>query len=458
MARPTLAEAARPGRVLRWLTAPAHWLERAKGRRRGALLVAYTLVALVITAFGWRWTRLSGLPDVGDPFDVAAARAFRVPEARNAYTYWRRAGEGLRRSEAIEKRVLKGPYAWPPKGDTEAIAYMERNRPALELWRKGADCPDALDVPLDELTISTRLPLIQVHRQFAFMALVEASRLRDAGDMAGAWAWYRAVLRASRLVGRHTVLICYLVGMHEDATAQGPIASWAADPKVDAGLIRGAFRDVVEANALIPSPSECLQVEYIGVTQTLGRPSVMIEAYFDQIAGYQPEQAGDWRTYIPGRWQADWFLNNEPERSRRLYKIAFHNWLAHCDDPPSQRPAKVGVTPGVGMLTTSVPPSHPIAMAPVFYDDTPARQRGRVPSPAALAARFNGTPLARWILPSYPSVERGFDRARVQRVAALSTLARQWYAREHDGKPPATDDGLVDLYMARLSEKPAAKP
>jgi hypothetical protein len=38
---------------------------------------------------------LNGLPDISDPFDVAAFRAFRLPDKQNAFIYLRRASVKL---------------------------------------------------------------------------------------------------------------------------------------------------------------------------------------------------------------------------------------------------------------------------------------------------------------------------------------------------------------------------
>ena len=70
-------------------------------RKRLRQLVRVTLVlaiclAVAATAFAiWWLTSLNGLPDIGDPFDVAAFRAFCVPDDQNAFTFLRRAEEKL---------------------------------------------------------------------------------------------------------------------------------------------------------------------------------------------------------------------------------------------------------------------------------------------------------------------------------------------------------------------------
>jgi hypothetical protein len=70
-------------------------------RKRLRQLARVTLVLAIGFAFAaaafaiWWLTSLNGLPDIGDPFDVAAFRAFSVPDDQNAFTFLRRANEKL---------------------------------------------------------------------------------------------------------------------------------------------------------------------------------------------------------------------------------------------------------------------------------------------------------------------------------------------------------------------------
>ena len=57
-------------------------------------LVLVICVALAATALAIWWLRsLDGLPDIGDPFDVAEFRAFRIPDEQNALILMRRAAD-----------------------------------------------------------------------------------------------------------------------------------------------------------------------------------------------------------------------------------------------------------------------------------------------------------------------------------------------------------------------------
>ena len=70
-------------------------------RKRLRQLLRVTLVlaiclAVAATALAiWWLTSLNGLPDIGDPFDVAAFRAFSIPDDQNAFTFLRRASQKL---------------------------------------------------------------------------------------------------------------------------------------------------------------------------------------------------------------------------------------------------------------------------------------------------------------------------------------------------------------------------
>ncbi len=69
--------------------------KRLRQLLRVALVLA-TCLAVAAAAFAiWWLTSLNGLPDIGDPFDVAAFRAFSVPDDQNAFTFLRRAQEKL---------------------------------------------------------------------------------------------------------------------------------------------------------------------------------------------------------------------------------------------------------------------------------------------------------------------------------------------------------------------------
>src|SRR5262249_39065349 len=73
------------------------------------------------------------------------------------------------------------------KAAPEVRRWVESNRQALEVWRTGADRPEALFVQPEEMTITTAPSAIQSVRHLARAGLLEGSRREQAGGLGGAW-------------------------------------------------------------------------------------------------------------------------------------------------------------------------------------------------------------------------------------------------------------------------------
>ena len=111
-------------------------LLRRRLRQLARVMIVLAIgVALAGTALAiWWLTSLNGLPDIGDPFDVAALRAFSIPEDRDAFVFFRRANE--QRSVFplwVNGEGSSATAAWS-KADPKVRAWVEANRPALGLF------------------------------------------------------------------------------------------------------------------------------------------------------------------------------------------------------------------------------------------------------------------------------------------------------------------------------------
>ena len=185
--------------------APLRAIERARGWRRIGLVVVYALIALAIAAPLRRRTQLAGLPDVGEPFDVAAWRApHHVSDERNPFVTYRQAVERYREmNEAESSSFSKANSSWKTADKTFRGWVVEHDQ-AISLLCAGSERPEfMLETPVGvtvQNAIAAQGTMAAKLGWVGTAALFKAARLRGEGDPGGAWKLLRAVIRASRHV------------------------------------------------------------------------------------------------------------------------------------------------------------------------------------------------------------------------------------------------------------------
>jgi hypothetical protein len=412
-----------PGLIFRWI---------GKSRRRIWCLVM-VLVAIVAGPPLWWATQLVRLPDVGDPFDVAAFRAYTIPDERNAFVLYRQAATLIKPNAGFPKTwttrvdmLARWPMAVP-----ELRQWAEENREALAVYRQGTERPDALEMTIgfDRESFKT----FQALSLFRPMILLEASRLEDQGDMAGAWGWYRALLRTVHHVGMHGTVYrrSHIQRWHRQFRER--MTTWAAEPRTTPALLRRALDDVVACEALAPSELDSLKAGYLDANWLLNSPTnpghevpfMRFRRFWNPDYQLNPEQ-------IQAIW--DWwrFWRREPERSRRVIRLVTANWLAYHELPPGNRPKP---DPNVASLDAyPLGPRSP-AMA-------------RILSPTALDRWFDTAYDAQQVLRFLnPSGVRTLEQANDGDIIML--LGTELYRRDHGTDPP-TPEALVGPYLKSL--------
>ncbi len=260
--------------------------------------------------------------------------------------------------------------------------------------------------------------------------------------MAGAWNWYRAVFRMKVLVMRRGSIFQRYVAHRNWSDLRTRIASWASDRRTSVSLLRQALDDVRAGEPKPEWDAFSLKVDYLEMMTELDKEWGWVQQGDEEdqqvkIAG-EPLPAGlAWIPYAARRYSL-----REPERSRRVLRLAFANWLAHVEekDPRHLRPAVRATFP---RRTRSATVNF-FAASP----DGPAAARRLTPQ--ALAEWFISTRdaiqlLSFWPWPSIRMSERGEHRALVV------LLAGELYRRDQ-GKPPADDEALVGPYLDRLPD------
>ncbi len=415
--------------TLRLIAAPFRWI--VKSRRR-VWCVILILLWMVTAPPLWWATQLMGLPDIGDPFDVEAFRAKTVPGDRNAFVLYGQAValyKPLKWSDTSASLPVDLHTRWLT-AVPEVRRWAEVNCEALAVYRRGADRPDALD---SSTTSRGGFVEFDALRPFQQLALLEASRLEDQSDPAGAWGWYLTYLRTIHHVGLYGMRYRRMAAQKWHDQLRLRLTDWAADARTTSAQLHRALGDVIACEMLVPSDSYTLNAEYLYMAQrlvgsnNLGRliPLPWLGAIKSFALDLTPEQ----KRSISEAWR---FWRREPERSWRVIRLVAANRLAYYDLPPNQRPS-----PDANILSRDLFPFGPEAPA-----------KARVLSPAALG---------RWIDSSRDAQELiGVLNLRGLRIKELANdralvilLETELYRRDHKTDPP-TPEALVGPYLKSL--------
>jgi hypothetical protein len=402
---------------------------------RLALLGVAVLVATAVALVAWRLTALWGLPNPSEPFDTAAFRAPEVVPERDAFVLYPLAAERFKpfaSQDWFNRLRAAVPRGWQI-ADKDIRSWLAENREALDLWRQAAECPEA----------SLRQPSMSLFTGPSYLGLfwlaqLQASRLEVEGDMAGALEWHRACLRMIRHFEEYAPLH-YAGHVQREIypIVLAGVQRWADDPRVDAPLQRLALDDAQALNRWPARASDALKLEYLSIMRTLSDPPPeLVERAWNDLRSDGDDTL--WYRHIPLFHDSRWFIRNEPERSRRVARLVYANWLAHCERPASRWRSGTLLLLNVGGGTGA--PATPLGL-----------------SPADLSQWYDSTLFLRHLLNN--AVHGGVDsyqsylvRRSTNQAKLILTLAEQLYAREHGGRLPASPRDLVGPYLRTLPE------
>jgi hypothetical protein len=423
-------------------------LQLLRKRLRQLLRVLFVLaIGLVVGATAlaiWWLTSLNGLPDIGDPFDVEAFRAFSVPDDRNAFAFLRRAEEKLTPSPPSLA------LSWS-QADPKSREWVEANRQAIELFQQGAEQADAANPAGESVVNGQRL---------ALLVLLESDRRQERGDTAGAWDCYRAILHMATHTRRRGSL-----RQRQDLDAywndllQQRLQTWAADPRTTIPQLRNALDDALQSEPRPDWDSFAIKAAYLEMMRALEQPvSPMIE----QEVGWEYDfRLGDMQLspdMVDALDAARRFLLREPERSRRVLRLLYANWLAHAEihEPRSRQPANWASFP---LLVSTNPIRKAITIVPVYRVSPRAPAGARALSPQEVASWLvttNDVKL-RILVASNCQWPWSPDRLRDRRAygGLVVMLATELYHRERGALPPS-EEALVGTYLKSLPDDGSA--
>jgi hypothetical protein len=326
--------------------------------------------------------------------------------------------------------------AWS-KADSRVRRWAEENREAMALYRRGAERPDGLDPRRSEPDDRRSQEEMWAFRSLQLLALLEASRQEERSDMAEAWGWYRTALRASYHFGLRGTQVHRFLAHRWRGELLGRLTAWSADRRTTPAVLRQALDEVITCGALAPSDTYTIKAEYPDVLRLLdsaqnpGR-EVPIKQLYDIFGSPEYQLNPEQMQAILDAWR---FWKREPERSRRVIRLAFANWLAYYDLSPDRRPKPDPNVPG---------PLQFYAFGP----EAPAAARALSPGDLDrwLATTVDATPILRQWNPAPIRITevRGYR-------ALVVLLANELYRRDHGTDAPS-DEALVGPYLKELPD------
>ena len=445
-------------------SAPWSWREQLKRLGRFVRLSVYAVLGIATVSLVCRYVGIWNLPDVGDPFDVAEFRASKnFPKANEAMSLYRQAAAAYQPLKMLGRRPgpgFAGPhfqgaaFGEPPFDTGWATAHpglkswVEKNRPALRLWRSATERSEAHAYwSGDPKTARSPLHSDELHA-FVLMAQLEAARHQEAGEQAEAWAWHRASLRCLRQIGifdpinsRPTLESSYHPWICRE------VDRWASNPNVNSALLRQALKDVLAIDEIDGNDADAFKSEYVNVLRQIDDPPVELseriekrllnDLSYGHVAVDSPTEgiglssAGKSIKVLKG------FTLHEPERSRRVARLIFTNFLKNADT----------FADGEGVFLEG-PGWNPM---PVLL--TNAKQSEPTPGGlniAEITEWYESTIYLRELSPMLPWYVRGTVQRSVNQGTLTMALATQLYRREHAGQEPPSPTELVAPYTKAL--------
>jgi hypothetical protein len=390
----------------------------------------FVVLVLLAAPFAYRSSRLAGLPDIGDPFDVEAFGTVEITDEENAFIEYREAAALLTEmTEAARESYFKVEEEGWSAANEELRQWMRDNRAVLEIWRKGTEKPRALYHQPHSLQIETVLTINQELRNFVRLARLEGLQLEAEGNFQDAWEWYSAAFRCSRHSGQHGTMIERLVGIALHNISAEPIEQWSRDPRVTTVQLREALEAIqTDFRTTLPTSTN-YKVEYVKFRNSLAEPN--LTELIDQFGSSRP-----WGSAIE-LGNVPFFLENEPEATRRISQHFYANWLEFVDTPRHARPAQ---SERVELFQTAVP----------------ASLGSQVLSASEIESHILRAPLAGVFLRGMSQFDQAVGREQARQAALEVSLAAQIYRREQGRFPDKAAD-LLDGILDALPADPFGK-
>jgi hypothetical protein len=428
--------------------------QRAQPKRKLLTFRRLLLAVLIVIPgllLGIRAYELFSIPDIGEPFDVEAFCAYRLPDAKNAFTHYRKVvallvseQKVLERSPSVTTRDFVDSEDAALGDWTRAIPevrdWVALNRIALDEWQRGADCDESLLVSPDQAataSVSAADSTVISLRNCSKLEGLEAMRLVSEGHPAEAWACYRNLLRTGRHLAMHAQLMGPLVGAAVADLGVSGGTVWASQTSVNADLLRKAIHDVEAAEQMRASPSDVIKFEYLELREfaTKGLTLGMQMPAWVRYTGY-PAQIGRTARLVT----ANLLTQGDQPRYRRTDvhpgKLGLYELDPAAAPDPRLRPPEEIERSAVTSALTAAKILHPVAPE--------AASELEICDPQFMTQNLH-------------YAIQVSDTSQTRRSALLLALALQLHHREHRAFPALLDELVKNGYLKSLPPDPFGK-
>ncbi|MAT14645.1 MAG: hypothetical protein CMJ46_05170 [Planctomyces sp.] len=285
---------------------------------RNFLLCGFVAVTLFIgSVICWRHNRVSSIPDVGEPFDVAAYLAKFDIEV-NAFDVLGEASKMLIEIEKKPKyRNFSSSWIFPVKLTTLQREYLAETDPALDKWLSASDIPAGYEVHPRDVNVYSTLEISQNSRAMTGRILTRVRQKLNEGDTEAATELLQQLLNLN-LLFRNQSLITRLCGIatYNMYTSELPyllqFEQWTVED------LRTLQQITQQHRVADPPISESIKFEYF----------IARHALDDKLKNRSIATT----------------ISREDEVARRVLNLIFDNWLTHCDLPTAERPPCISHT------------------------------------------------------------------------------------------------------------------
>jgi hypothetical protein len=374
-----------------------------------------------------RQSRLDAVPEIGDPFDIAAWGHIDFDPAENAAVDY-----------AATSRLYRGAHA-PSWEDLERVwehgwsaaspdvrTWLADNQTALNAWRDGTEKNMHVRVQPSEMTVMN-CANVDGWRDLLQLAALEAERLRFLGDTAAAWEWHCASLRCTRHLGMNAPMTDRYTAARRYASYVERILPWSRDDTVTADQLAQALADVRAAWSLSSPLSASIRAEFFIKRDT--SMLLELEEFREAINQYAHKESR-----VPSR--EDLLVNNEPEFTRRLLKHQITNLLEFADEPLARQPR---LLPGDFAWFDFDPPSN-----------------SELLSPSEFQVALQDSKLEQYLL-LRSFLLRFIHRERTYHRLLEMLLAAEWHRRVAGGFPATVDELLADPLLDEAPLDPMSR-